>query len=107
MGDAPTLSPARVVVPPLRPLLGVGTHFVLRELVRKGIVTNPAVHSFCFVPVRSVRETACEWGAAFGTNDPHETLSRTVYDICAAHTDDPSFNRAFDIALRESNKHVL
>lgn len=40
--------------PPITPILGMGAFFVVRELVRKKILTNGALHRWCFVPRKQV-----------------------------------------------------
>lgn len=35
--------------------LGIGAHFVVRELVRQDIITKPYVHPYCYMPVLRVR----------------------------------------------------
>ena len=44
-----------VSAPPLSRMLGMGQCFVIRELVRKGIIVNPHAHRHCYVPVGRVR----------------------------------------------------
>jgi len=43
------------LVPPLGKILGIGQTFIIRELLRAGILTNPAMHRYAYVPVRRVR----------------------------------------------------
>lgn len=44
-----------VAPPPLSSLLGIGACFVVRELVRRNVVTNPLIFPHCYVPVKRVR----------------------------------------------------
>jgi|GEM_PF-2498394 len=86
--------------PPLRPYLGIGAHFVLRELVRKGILRNPAVVTqaakYCYVPSRSVREFLDV--AEVGTRADQ---ARAIYDaLCEALGEErATFGGAFDLPL--------
>ena len=48
--------------PPLGRAIGIGRHFLLRELVRRGVLSNPALHPLCYVPLRRVRLLVSGWG---------------------------------------------
>jgi hypothetical protein len=41
--------------PPLTPLLGLGIHFLVRELSRTGVLKNPILRPYCFVPTAKIR----------------------------------------------------
>jgi len=84
------LGQARVDAPPLGPYLGMGAHFVLRELVRHGIVTNDQVHSACFVPRSRVRQQ-------LGVSDSarHVDASQSIFEALEGRT----FQLGFDLAL--------
>lgn len=54
--------------PPIGHVLGMGVHYVLRELVRLSVVRNTEAHKFCFVPVQRVCRLVegLEGGAGLG-----------------------------------------
>lgn len=87
--------------PPIR--LGIGINFVLRELVRFGILL-PQEHiiQHCFVPRANVRRLLTRLGCnSLSSPDPynsqliHQFLSRHFFDLNL--TIPPTFKNAFDI----------
>jgi len=44
-----------ISAPPLSRVLGMGQCFILRELMRHGVLKNPLAHRHCYVPVGRVR----------------------------------------------------
>jgi hypothetical protein len=89
------MSGGGVDVPPLN--LGIGANFVVRELVRIGIVKDtPYVIPHCFVPRANVRKVFTFLGCE-DLRDPNYRNSRKIYSFLKEHSNDPSFSNAFDI----------
>lgn len=89
-----------VEAPPLSPVLGIGAHFVLRELARFGLVTRKETFPFCYPPVGRLRRFLEKIGCPQKPNDSKEEQSRSIYTfILEHHPTDPTFNGAFDIPL--------
>jgi hypothetical protein len=99
----PALRGTGVQAPPLTPVLRVGGHFVLRELVRHGIVTRQEAIRECFVPVRRVRGLLQRLGCPDldGPAANRSDQSHAIHAFLARHLDgeDVSFGGAFDIPL--------
>jgi hypothetical protein len=74
----------------------VGAHYVMRELMRLGVVTTPFAHKHCFVPAKRVRE----W---FGCSTSIEMYEKAKQHLGATHA---TFDYCFDIPinLRLDNK---
>lgn len=84
IGDAPALKRA----------LGVGRHFLLRELLRRGALQNKVLYPFCYVPVKRVRTLVSAWGGCGDTSEGiHSFLAKYLGEEGA------TFNGAFDLPL--------
>lgn len=53
--SSPMFSGGGPDAPPLAPILGIGQCFILRELIRKGVLDNRFAHRWCYVPHSRVR----------------------------------------------------
>ncbi len=86
--------------PPLGQIIGVGQCFIMRELVRHGLVRNPAAHRWCFVPLRQVRQLICRIGGPEWSGiGPLWMFSAEIHAFLAKHLEEPSLNLGFDIPL--------
>jgi len=100
--EGPDYAGTSVSTPPLTPILGIGACFVLRELVRLGVIrrTERDVDPFCYSPVGRVRRLLRELG---GPNVEQEAnvmdRSQSIHAFLARHISDPTFGGAFDIPL--------
>lgn len=90
--------------PPIDPALGIGVCFVLRELVRNGVLhKNDHAHKYCFVPVKGVRDLFTRMGCEGLQNEPSEQwmASKTIHDFILDHfggdMEMASFEKAFDL----------
>jgi hypothetical protein len=88
--------------PPLTRTLGIGVCFVLRELVRHGLVQQPAIHRYCFVPEKRVR--CLLWrhlGAQSMENIPPHEQSAKIYEFLKEHLgrEKATFDGSFDLPL--------
>ena len=54
-GSNPLLQGSGLEAPPLAGTLGVGGPFIIRELLRAGVLKNQALHGFAYVPTRKIR----------------------------------------------------
>jgi hypothetical protein len=91
-----------VSAPPLSRVLGMGQCFVLRELFRHGVLSNPLAHPHCFVPVARVRRMLVDLGceALLVDQRPWE-WSRVIFNFLQEHLGDAAtFQGAFDIPLQ-------
>ena len=90
-----------VDAPPIAQTLGIGACFIIRELRRMKILTNPAVIRYCYLPTRRVRELfrsmGCNCDDNVGINN-----SRIIYDFLCEHLeqDKVSFLDSYDIPLQ-------
>ena len=97
---APFHGPTRADAPPLKPFLGIGAHFVLRELVRKKLLTKPEViqnaEPYCFVPSKRIRRLLNI--SEVGTRADQ---AQAIYQALCENLgqDRATFNGAFDLPL--------
>lgn len=56
LSQSPEFQGSGMNAPQLTRVLGIGQSFVLRELVRNGVITNTKAHRHCYVPVKRVRD---------------------------------------------------
>lgn len=84
IGDAPSLGRA----------IGIGRHFLLRELLRRSVLKNPALHPFCYVPIKRVRTLVSAWGGSGET-------SVGIHSFLIGHlgAEAATFGGAFDLPL--------
>jgi len=88
--------------PPISKVLGIGAWFIMRELVRKGIIENKNAYQHCYVPVKGVRDIVEGMGGPFLENSNREEQSILIYEFLAEHLgkEKATFNGAFDIPLQ-------
>ena len=88
--------------PPISEVLGIGQCFIMRELVRQGLLENPNVFKHCFVPAERVRRIVATLGGPDLETSTHKwELSRAIHDFLVEHLDEQgTFALAFDIPLR-------
>lgn len=90
--DAPTLSK----------ILGIGQIFVIRELLRAGILINSAMHPYAYVPVRRVRgilqAIGCQ-GIRQGGEERNVANSEQIYNFLVKHLgkEDATFCGDYDL----------
>jgi hypothetical protein len=77
--------------------LKLGRHFVMRELVRHRILTNPLLHKFCFTPSRRIRRVLACIGCEVGGDDIHS--SKVIFEFVEQHlgSERASYDLAFDL----------
>ena len=87
--------------PPISRILGIGAWFILRELVRNGLITNEAAFPHCFVPFKRVRNLITALGGPQLENLTHEEQSITIHKFLQEHLQDhATFDQSFDIPLQ-------
>jgi hypothetical protein len=89
--------------PPIDGPLGIGATFVMRELVRHGVIDNAEAHRYCYVPTRRVRRAFTRLGlsdSALESGRP-ATRSEAIHRFLVEHmgADRATFGLGFDIPL--------
>jgi hypothetical protein len=81
--------------------LGIGAHFVVRELFRQGIITEPYVHPHCYMPVLRVRRLFELLGCQFHEWE-RENWSEQIHGFLVDHLGKTkaTFDEAFDIPFQ-------
>ena len=91
-----------IEAPPLSRILGIGSCFVVRELVRQGIIKNKFAYRYCYVPVARVRNllSTLGWDGLNLSNNRWE-ISTKIYDFLKKYLGEEKaiFGRAFDLPL--------
>ncbi len=88
--------------PPIGRILGIGQTFVVRELLRAKILTNPAMRPYAYVPVRRVRgilqALGCK-GIREGGEDRNIENSRSIHSFLFEHLgeEDATFCGDYDL----------
>uniref|UniRef100_B8HYW5 Sacsin/Nov domain-containing protein n=1 Tax=Cyanothece sp. (strain PCC 7425 / ATCC 29141) TaxID=395961 RepID=B8HYW5_CYAP4 len=74
--------------PPIGSILGIGSTFIVRELVRGGILSNPGMRPYAYVPVRRVRAMLFAIGCSAVRGDSRTTAvdnSMSIYEFLVKH----------------------
>jgi hypothetical protein len=83
--------------PPIKRTLGLGACFVVRELVRIGVIGSPYAHSHCYVPVQRIRDCFFQLGCPLDEK-PAITQSKEIFDFLFTYLGDrATFGGGFDI----------
>ena len=89
--------------PPLSSLLGIGACFVVRELVRRNVITNSLAFRHCYVPVKRVRTLLMFLRCSdLDAQSRRYELSSIIHDFLVEHLGGElaTFQRDFDIPLQ-------
>ncbi len=92
--DNPHFQGGGIEPPPLTRTLRVGGPLVIRELLQRGVITNPLAVPHSYAPIQRIRD----WFAEFG-----EVVERSkgIHDLLCKHLGEAAtFNGAYDIPLR-------
>jgi hypothetical protein len=103
LSRSPEFQGGGIDAPQLTRVLGMGQCFVLRELVRKGIITNAKAHQHCYVPVKRVRDLLAYLGCrGLGQTSQKWDLSRDIHRFLCDQlgVEASHFGLAFDIPLQ-------
>ncbi|GAA5502367.1 hypothetical protein Dxin01_02111 [Deinococcus xinjiangensis] len=89
--------------PNLHRPLGIGGHFVLRELLRTGTVHAPHLHRDAYVPSAAVRRHFIALGCPLEANGWSQGDSNVIYRFLLQHLGEKkaTFNGAFDLPFRQ------
>lgn len=88
---------------PIAKTLGMGSCFVLREMMRGNLLKNKHVIPYCYVPVKKVRDLMVRFRCnGINDNESYMSLSKIIYDFLCEHlgADKAKFHGSFDIALQ-------
>lgn len=86
--------------PPLTRALGIGSCFVVRELVRTGVLTSSLAHDHAYVPIGRVRHVLARLGMTGLDGElANHRHSRRIHDFLIDHlgSERADFNRGFDL----------
>lgn len=90
---------------------GIGANFILRELVRLGIIQgNEFIYKHCFVPSRKIRDFFISLGCKNLNSDQREFGDAgVIYEFVADKLgqEKATFNNCFDIAIIQYKKHFI
>lgn len=89
--------------PALPRTLGIGANFVIRELIRLGVIDSPYLREHAFVPYRRVRQLIAEMGCPDAeSTEPPLKVSPVISAFLHEHMDveKASFCGDFDIPLK-------
>ena len=92
-----------VSVPPLSRVLGLGSCFVVRELMRLNIISNENAIEHCYVPVKRVRDVFQQLGCdGLDLNVQRWDMSSYLYRFAVTHlgTERATFMNDFDIPFQ-------
>jgi hypothetical protein len=95
---AAVLSGTGTDAPSLEKVLKLGRHFVLRELVRREVLTLPKLYPYCFVPSSRTRQAFAAMGCQVSGEDTM-TASRQIYEFAKEHlgAKQATFDMDFDL----------
>lgn len=89
--------------PSLSRVLGMGACFVLRELVRKSMITNAHAFRYCYTPVKRLKRLLSNIGLSDieANPSPHWVVSKIIYDNLSnlIGEEKATFLNDFDIPL--------
>jgi len=88
--------------PPISGILGMGAWFIIRELVRKGVIENEHAHQHCYVPVKRVRTLIQRLNGPSLENLSKEEQSIQIYKFLVNHlgAESATFQNTFDIPFQ-------
>jgi hypothetical protein len=94
-----------IFAPTVSRILGMGACFVLRELVRKGIIKNDYSYPYCYVPARRVRRLLASMGCGGleEININRWEISKNIHQFLTENigSEKAVFDFAFDIPFLE------
>lgn len=100
----PRLQGGGISAPPFHKTLGIGACFVVRELLRLGVITGEnAPHACAYVPTKGIRDLLAGWGYdQFDGAGADAGLAKDIHRILVQHLSakDARFGGAYDIPLQ-------
>lgn len=88
--------------PPIKKALGMGACFIIREMTRKGIISNPHAFCYCYVPKGAVRNLLIKLGCDdLRFENDHGRRSQIIQKFLISHLKDEyaTFDKSFDLPL--------
>ena len=103
--DIPTFAGTGIGAPSFVRSFGIGQHFIIRELIRCGLVKSPNAKNWAYVPNKAVCDFCSSYlGITFSDNENHLDSSRIINkgieklaELC--ELSDTTFDNSFDIPL--------
>lgn len=94
---AASFSGSGISAPAIEKALRLGRHFVIRELVRRGVLTNRLLYRYCFTPSRRIREVFALLGCSVGSGGIHD--AKTIFEFVERHlgSQRATFDLGFDL----------
>ncbi|MBT4131845.1 MAG: hypothetical protein HOE44_14135 [Candidatus Marinimicrobia bacterium] len=91
-----------ISAPPLWKTLGIGSNFIVRELLRNNVMDTPYLRKHAFVPYLGVRNLFSEMGCDTSDNVPRQKLSPLISKFIEENIDSEkaTFYGDYDIPLR-------
>lgn len=88
-----------VDAPPIGALMGIGRHFLLRELLRRGLISHPGLHAYCWVPSSRVLDLL-SW--ITGRQRPpaegdHAVAARWIHTVVGGNMNESPLGTDFDL----------
>lgn len=101
-GSSQQLAGTGISPPELRATLGIGTNFILRELVRNEAMEPRILSKHCYVPSRIVRSLMSKLDCSVTVEDasPHDSEKIYRFIVDNLGDDKATFGGCFDIPLR-------
>lgn len=98
----PALSGSGLSAPPLGQTLGIGGPFLIRELLRARVLTNPALHPLAYVPTRRARLVVEQLSGVIFPDGSPEQHSRAIhaYLVKELGSNGATFGGHFDLPLQ-------
>ncbi len=85
--------------------LKIGLHWILRELMRMGVISGDHIHKDCWVPAEQVLNFLQPLGLESPDyNALHSVKARTIATFMREHLESPHLFMAFDIPLRHVDR---
>lgn len=108
-GTNPVLEGSDIDPPPFNALTSVGGRWVLRELLRQGVVpATQTLRRAAFVPHLSTRRFLDELGLPLDRTGNAHDASERIHDFLVEHLpDDPTFGGAYDLPLHILSRHPV
>lgn len=91
--------------PPIARTLNLGANFVMRELARNGVLSNPFVHEHCFVPTKQIRDFFERFEDYPRYSQGSVDDSRQIHKYLVKHLGEEkaTFDLSFDLPFRYWN----
>jgi hypothetical protein len=93
--------------PPINRVLGIGAHFLIRELYRNGILTHDGGHGLCYVPTSGVKRVIEALGCSsikekVSWEIRNEEKSKVIFHFLRDNLDSATatFKKDFDIPFQ-------